>query len=120
MVQRDMVTRLRPVLGILAALVLVVAVATIATTSSGADAVRDPATIVLAATAGTAAPTPIAPRSPRAPALAFALLATGAVAVSLSSPGRWPRAVTSSPRRRALDDGHDWRSLLIGAPPAAS
>lgn len=121
MVQRDMVTRLRPVLGILAALVLAVAVATaVTTTASGADPAGDPVASVLAATAGSAAPTPMAPRAPRASALALPLLATCAIAVSLLVPSRWPRAVTSSAHRRAGDDGHDWRSLLIGAPPSAS
>jgi hypothetical protein len=114
MVDRDMVTRLRPVFGVLAGLVLLVVSAFSLASADGSvasGAAHDVVTTVEGTVARPAAvsrvPRPVA--LPVATAAAVALVAILAAYASREGLGR----VRPCPG----DVGDDWRSLLLGAPP---
>jgi hypothetical protein len=110
MVGRDMVTRLRPVLGVLAAVALLALGLSMGARADAAPSGGE-AVVVGEVSARPAAPT----RAPR-PAVLPLLVLTGLVAVVASSPSR-SLTLVGRHRRRPVDDGDDWRSLLLGAPP---
>ena len=114
MVGRDMVTRLRPTLGVLAAVALLALGALSLTSSANRAPVADRHDLVAVAKASTArSVTPSrAPSAPVLPALALA----GLVVFTGMGASR-PHALIGRQRRRPGDDGDDWRSLLLGAPP---
>lgn len=112
MVERDMI-RLRP------ALLLVVVIAAIALAaphsalgSSESSHADQHAAVV---TANTAVARAVADRAPQ-PLLALAVLFGGLAAAALLR-ARHDRLIGRR-LRRLHDAGHDWRSLLLGAPPA--
>jgi hypothetical protein len=108
-----MVTRLRPALGILAAVALlsVGSLSLVASDTAPSGDRHDVVAVAKASTAGSAAPTR-APGAPVVPLLALAVLMTLAGTGSTQVP-----ALIGRQRRRPGDDGDDWRSLLLGAPP---
>lgn len=115
MVNRDMARRLRPVLLI----AVVAAIALIA--PHGALSESESSHVDQHAAVAAAKPTStrtVADRTPRPaqPLVPFAVLLGGLASVALLL-ARHDRLIGR--RMRRLDDvGHDWRSLLIGAPPA--
>jgi hypothetical protein len=114
MVGWDMVTRLRPALGVLAAVALLalggVSLAANEGTPPAGD--RHEVVAVAKAPAGAAATT----RTNRAPVPTLFALA-GLVALASTGSARTSDLIGRQ-RRRPGDDGEDWRSLLLGAPPA--
>jgi hypothetical protein len=118
MVERDMVHRLRPVLLLLAVLAAVALVAprnAAATDSAFTSSDQHAAVAVKSAPSRT-----VADRIPRpsAPLVPVALVFAGLAPVALRR-SRHDRLIGHR-LRRLHDVGHDWRSLLLGAPPAVA
>ena len=112
MVGWDMVTRLRPDLGVLAAVALLALGCLSPGTSEHTTPIADRHDAVAVAKACT---TPTAPiRAPRPVLPLIVLLVTMAVPATTVVGGR---ALIGRHRRRPGDVGDDWRSLLLGAPP---
>jgi hypothetical protein len=117
MVARDMVRRLRPLLGALAAAALATfAVVILVPTASADRPAGEHATITVAARTGMATSTgQQVPRShpPLVPAVAIGVVLAATLALGHDS-------LVGRHRRRLGDVGDDWRSLLLGAPPATA
>jgi hypothetical protein len=116
MVNRDMVTRLRPALGVLAALALLIVSALSVAGASATSASTGRADGVVTMVEVTLTRPAAVPRVPRPLALPLAMataLALVAMVATYSLHERLSRI------RPCLGDvGDDWRSLLLGAPPA--
>ena len=114
MVQRDMVTRLRPLFSVLAALALL-AVSALSLASADASVAPGAVDDVVTTVDATAARSVAVPRVPRPLALpiamATAIVLVATVAAYAPCEG-WGRV-----RPCLADVGDDWRSLLLGAPP---
>ena len=116
MVIMDMVRHLRPLLfsiTVISAVALVVPI----TAATGADRANSDSHSAFAA-AKVTAPRAVADRTPRPwlPLVPVALLFAGLASLTLLL-ARHDRLIGRR-MRRLHDVGHDWRSLLLGAPPA--
>jgi hypothetical protein len=114
MVGRDMVTRLRPVVGVLAAVALLALGGLDSATTDDVPAIGDRHESVAVAKASRA-PAAVAARAARAPVVPLVALAGLLALVATSATGS--HTLIGRQRRRPGDDGDDWRSLLLGAPP---
>ena len=107
MVDRTMGLRPRALVGVLAVLsLLLLALAPAVSTDDGPRPSTNARSTVLTSSARTDRPAPVPPVS-GAPVPLFAILVVAAAV-----------AVVLARRHRLDDDGDDWRSLLVGAPPA--
>lgn len=115
MVLRDMV-RARPLPLLIAALAAVALVVTLVVATSVATTSSEQRTVVTATKVAASRTVPSRAPRPVPPLVPLALLLAG-----LGSPGlllaRHDRLIGRR-LRRLHDVGHDWRSLLLGAPPA--
>jgi len=116
MVHRDMVRRLRSVLVLIAVLAAVALAAPHSAPATDAESASGHPHAALAAK--SAAPRTAADRAPRPaqPLVPIAVLLGGLASVALLLT-RHDRLIGRR-LRRLHDVGHDWRALLLGAPPA--
>jgi hypothetical protein len=116
MVDRVMVLRLRLVVGVVAALAVVL-VPALASPPVG-PAPDELVDVAVTASEPAAVLTTIAARAPRPSAPIPLALVTVVAVTAVLAVTRAPRRPFDLLRRRLHDVGDDWRSLLLGAPPA--